>query len=177
MKRRWLYLLPVFLPLIVIGFFVVAALIDLSRTGDVVWTACHHDHVPLEAEGIEMQADVSELPISSATEVTVLVINDTEYPVYGWWEIEKKVDGQWFLWGYYNVDTVAATSENGTSLEGYTTKTATLSFDEFLPEREPGEYRVIYTADVNLGNQGNPHKSVNGYKKVRGCLFAYFTLE
>lgn len=154
----------------------------------VRWSECSDPHELLDVDGVSMEI-VDPIPTQcSDAAVYIRVINNSDYYLTGQYRhIEKRVGEKWLKWSYKS-GTSETTSETTALFRNKITDLSVLAHTEetddipfgapanpdalaFLPEREPGEYRVIW--------EGYAEKRVGNHTKniAEGTLIATFTLE
>jgi len=129
-------------------------------------------HEPLPVLGVEI---IGEPMMSHDAEYYPISINNTTgYYISGRFFIEKELKGKWFS---LNTSTgefshlLFRNGIDGLTVEPFSSNSSQLNLDAFLPERTPGNYRVVWTGFAKVPNQDVQADRING------CLFLPFTLR
>lgn len=178
MRNKILIWLVVLLPLLGIGAVVGKYYYDEATARNVIWSECVQQHQPLDVDGISIEI-IDPIPTQySDTAVYIQITNDSDYHVQGiYGHIEKRVGDKWMVWGYKKPLETTGDFKNkikGLFVAAHTTDSDDIPFGDasrsgFLPEREPGEYRVIW--------EGYARPTDSSDHVSEGALIATFTLE
>lgn len=162
-KRSLLYLSCVLL-------IVVISLCAMNHSS--LWQEAS-SHPSLSVRGVEIIGDSS---LSCDSEYyLVSITNNSNYHLTGTFSIEKVIDDRWYsindsLYGEFK-HLLFQNKIDGLAIAPYSSDSIYLNLDELLPEKTPGNYRIVWTGFAKNMDQGI---QVN---RENGCLLLPFSLN